>query len=107
MSFLMRKARRTAFTVGVGALTSYFLDPQLGHQRRNELKDRVIGLAGTVREQRAAARTSDHGDGDPTGGGMPSEQVPGGRPTGYRDLAGTEPADRAVTGADLGAIGAV
>ncbi len=40
------------------------------------MKDRLTGLIGAVREERAATAGSDHGDGDPTGGGMPFEPLP-------------------------------
>jgi hypothetical protein len=107
----LRKARRAAVTVGLGALTSYFLDLQLGRQRRQELKDRATGLLTTMREERAKTANSGHGDGDPTGGGMPSDPVPADvlvpdpSPI-IPDLAEAEPADRAGR-ADLGPVGAV
>lgn len=71
MSFLMRKARGAAVTVGIGALTSYFLDPQLGRQRRQDVAGKVTELLGAVRDERSATQRSAHGDGDPTGGGVP------------------------------------
>jgi hypothetical protein len=73
MSFLMRKARGAAVTIGIGALTSYFLDPQLGRQRRQDVAGRVTALLGSVRDERSATQHSAYGDGDPTGGAVPSE----------------------------------
>jgi hypothetical protein len=69
----MRKARGAAVTVGIGALTSYFLDPQLGRQRRQDVAGKVTALLGAVRDERSATQSSTHGDGDPTGGAVPSE----------------------------------
>lgn len=73
MSFLMRKARGAAVTVGIGALTSYFLDPQLGRQRRQDVAGKVTALLGAMRDERSATQRSAHGDSDPTGGAVPSE----------------------------------
>lgn len=76
MSFFMRTARSAALTVGIGAATSYFMDSQLGRQRRRDVVDRVSELVGAVRDDRRATARSDHGDGDPTGGGVPVTPVP-------------------------------
>jgi hypothetical protein len=72
----MRKARRAVVAVGIGAATSYFLDPQLGRQRRQDVLGRARTLVGAMRDERAAMQRSAHGDGDPTGGGLPSEPLP-------------------------------
>jgi hypothetical protein len=104
----MRKARGAAVTVGIGALTSYFLDPQLGRQRRQDVAGKVTALLGAVRDERSATQRSAHGDSDPTGGAVPSEPLPS-------DVLPTVPdpdehpggATRPTPDVDLGALGTV
>jgi hypothetical protein len=108
----MRKARGAAVTVGIGALTSYFLDPQLGRQRRQDVVGKVTALLGSVRDERSATQRSAHGDGDPTGGAAPSE-ASGADPL-PSDVLPTVPgpdehpgAHRSTPGVDLGTLRSV
>jgi hypothetical protein len=71
MSFLVRKARSALFALGIGALVSYFMDSELGRQRRRDVVDRASGLVAAVRDERRSTRQSGHGDADPTGGAAP------------------------------------
>lgn len=73
MSFIFRKLKGLAVTAGVGAVTSYFMDPQHGSQRRRDVVDRVRAPIDAVRKQRSAAEGSTHGDADPTGGAAPAQ----------------------------------